>query len=120
MHDTAVEHKLNKYVSVCGGGGKDVFNQMSCKRIFSRGVIYNEFEKGLYCLITALKDYKNIDKINAGIDELLKTYSYPTLNRKINGVDKHRLAFVWHLLQSPADSDMQLSLTLKKVFNYVE
>jgi len=74
MHDIAVEHKLNKYISACGGGGKDVFNQMSCKRIFSRGVIYNEFEKGLYCLITALKNYKNIDKINAGIDELLKTY----------------------------------------------
>lgn len=65
--------------------------------------------------------YRRFD-INDCVPEIkfLKTYSYPTLNRKIKGIDKHRLAFVWHLLQSPADSDMPLSLTLKKLFNYVE
>ena len=65
--------------------------------------------------------YRRFD-INDCVPEIkfLKTYSYPTLERKIKGVDKNRLSFVWHLLQSPADSDMQLSLTLKKLFNYVE
>ena len=65
--------------------------------------------------------YRRFD-INDCVPEIkfLKAYSYPTLKRRFNGVDKNRLAFLWYLLQSPSDSDMQLSLTLKKLFNYVE
>lgn len=113
MHDIAVEHKLNKYISACGGGGKDVFNQMSCKRIFSRGVIYNEFEKGLYCLITALKDYKNIDKINAGIDELLKTYI--RLDDLGNSIEE---MFNFALERADADEPVDTEEEILKVATY--
>lgn len=113
MHDIAVEHKLNKYISACGGGGKDVFNQMSCKRIFSRGVIYNEFEKGLYCLITALKDYKNIDKINAGIDELLKTYI--RLDDLENSIEE---MFNFALEQADADEPVDTEDDILKIATY--
>lgn len=113
MHDIAVEHKLNKYISACGGGGKDVFNQMSCKRIFSRGVIYNEFEKGLYCLITVLKDYKNIDKINAGIDELLKTYI--RLDDLGNSIEE---MFNFALERADADEPVDTEEEILKVATY--
>lgn len=52
--------------------------------------------------------------------KFLKTYSYPTFERRLKSLDKNKLAFVGHLLQSPSDSDMDLSLKLKKMFNYVD
>ena len=65
--------------------------------------------------------YRRFD-INDCIPEIkfLKAYSYPTFERKVKSVDKHRLAFVGYLLQNPADNDMELSLKLKKLFNYVD
>ena len=65
--------------------------------------------------------YRRFD-INDCVPEIkfLRMYSYPTFERKVKAIDKHRLAFVAYLLQSPSDSDMQLSLKLKKMFNYVD
>ena len=52
--------------------------------------------------------------------KFLKAYSYPTFERRLKTLDKNKLAFVGHLLQSPSDNDMELSLRLKKMFNYVD
>ncbi|MBO5008672.1 MAG: DNA adenine methylase [Clostridia bacterium] len=72
--DVAITHKLDKFLSACGGGGKCVFNLKASANVFKRGVIYNEFERGLYNLITSLKSYRNIEIINSEIKKLLKNH----------------------------------------------
>lgn len=72
--DVAIEHNLEKFLSACGGGGKCVFNLKASANVFKRGVIYNEYERGLYNLITSLKSYHNIEIINNGIEELLQKH----------------------------------------------
>jgi len=72
--DVAITHKLDKFLSACGGGGKCVFNLKASANVFKRGVIYNEFERGLYNLITSLKSYHNIENINSEIKKLIKKH----------------------------------------------
>lgn len=59
---------IRKYISGCGGGGKDIFTLHHC--CFDE-LTYNEYETGLADLMEFLKEPINIIKIRQGVDALI-------------------------------------------------
>ena len=50
--------------------------------------------------------------------KFLKTYSYPTMLKRLEKLDKDKLSYIFHSLMEPSNCDVKLSVALKKNFTY--
>lgn len=50
--------------------------------------------------------------------KFLRAYSYPTIKKRAEALDKRKLAYILHVLEEPDASDIELSLALKRNLTY--
>ncbi len=50
--------------------------------------------------------------------KFFRAYSYPTIKKRAEALDKRKLAYILHVLEEPDARDIELSLALKKNLTY--